>query len=59
MVNFASQDTALIGQFAEVEITAAYTNRCWDVRSTPFNALNGVDSASGEYRLVPNVKEAA
>ncbi len=26
VVNFASQNTALIGQFAEVEITAAYTN---------------------------------
>ena len=26
VVNFASQNTALIGQFAEVEIMAAYTN---------------------------------
>ena len=26
VVNFASQNTALIGQFTEVEITAAYTN---------------------------------
>jgi tRNA-2-methylthio-N6-dimethylallyladenosine synthase len=26
VVNFASQNIALIGQFAEVEITAAYTN---------------------------------
>jgi len=26
VVNFACQNTALIGQFVEVEITAAYTN---------------------------------
>ena len=45
MVNFASQDTALIGQFAEVEITAAYTNSLLGRQIDPFNALNGVDSA--------------
>ena len=41
VVNFASQNTALIGQFAEVEITAAYTNSLLGQQTTPFNALHG------------------
>ena len=35
VVNFTSQNTALIGQFTEVEITAAYTNSLLGRRIDP------------------------
>jgi tRNA-2-methylthio-N6-dimethylallyladenosine synthase len=60
VVNFACQNTALIGEFAEVEITAAYTNSLLGrLRSSPLNPKRELTQPARRVSFVPNVKEAA